>query len=168
MIILNSFVNSTFSCSFESLNSNGGLCPFGKFQSVSVVLLYERFLKVLLSSQCAKILVEHGCDVNSEDKDFLVASDLAKKCGHFGVAKFLRSIEKRVRRAKYSCRFSNNLHSTQHCASYDYELHTLRNTGQPNKMIRFLMTTVLSNTIYSHILMYFYKPNIQKIKNAFL
>ena len=46
--------------------------------------------------QCAKILVEHGCDVNIEDKDFLVASDLAKKCGHFQAAKFLRSIEKRV------------------------------------------------------------------------
>ncbi|XP_038079141.1 espin-like [Patiria miniata] len=50
--------------------------------------------------ECAKILVEHGCDVNSEDKDFLVASDLAKKCGHFHVAKFLRSIEKRTGKAK--------------------------------------------------------------------
>ncbi|XP_022097013.1 espin-like [Acanthaster planci] len=50
--------------------------------------------------ECAKILVEHGCNVNTEDKDFLVASDLAKKCGHFQVAKFLRSVEKRTGKTK--------------------------------------------------------------------
>ncbi|XP_077869448.1 uncharacterized protein LOC102810115 [Saccoglossus kowalevskii] len=41
------------------------------------------------------VLVEFGCDVNIEDKDGLVASDLAKACGNNECAKYLRSVEKK-------------------------------------------------------------------------
>ncbi|XP_033641810.1 ankyrin-1-like [Asterias rubens] len=68
--------------------------------------------------ECAKIIVEHGCDVNKEDKDFLVASDLAKKCGHLQVSKYLRSIEKRSGKVKGKGRSCHNIPSDHEAGVY--------------------------------------------------